>query len=307
MTLYISYNYLIIGSSPIPGRLDSSQSYSKTVWWAVVEPTDEEEIQWAGSASSAPSGLQIDPVLARSWTHFDDIKLCAGLDILRQAALFLRIRAESWLTGSSSGHYRESNQGQKSHSILEAINSGGISVHDNIKMLKTLSGLMSFDLHAIAETFITCSKIARSSSGSGALENQIRSDWLQSSSPFVSSGGVLNSLTVEDTKMVMNWNKNDCKKCVNFVSENLICVIHAFVVTGDADDLKKWRVALQQLDTELAILSSGGGVNRSIGKRVGSGAGNDIALCITEAENMSAHSFQRVVSRWIRGIVESPQ
>lgn len=265
----------IIGSDPIPAPPGSWQSGSglsgasnRAPWWTRIHPAPyTAEMEYAQLPCSQVH-LGSDSGLTRQWTLFDERKMRVGIDVIRQASVLLRVRAEVWIS-------RKAPKSVLSHQPVEAhlrprVGMAGLSGNgsaDEIASLLALSGLTAIDFPTVVQVFCACaSPVLRR----GAVDPQKTAmHWLSSSSlPHPTESGV-----GEETADISGLSSTGdvVSPSLLFVSENLICVLHAMVLAFTAASMDA----------------------------VPRGADADLDSCLQLAKKFPQHSFIRSVARWV--------
>ena len=235
----------LLGGELIPSPTSTRFGYSVpsdtgSGWWASFPPSSiaefemhEKQIgipQTDGSDSGPNEEFRLET--PPSWTIFDQKKLNLGLRVTSLAAAFLR---------------RRSGTSENSSFCFQSAADGG---------------LLAIDFDAVAATFITCAGLCRPRGAHPSMQ------WLMN--PYTVDSSSSMALSRQDHSSADSGvGVDSALPTLQFIVENLICVLHNMNSAASAPERACWALSLNK------------------------------CVCVTERD-FPSHSFVKQVGRWIR-------
>ena len=234
----------LLGGELIPSPTSTRFGYSVpsdvgSGWWASFSPSTSSELEMFEKQISVPQrdgsdsgGEEFRLETPPSWTLFDQKKLNLGLRVTSFAAAFLR---------------RRSGTCENSSSTLQGADDGG---------------LLAIDFDAVAATFITCAGLCRPRGAYPSMQ------WLVNPYTVDSSSSSM-ALIRQDHSGGSGVGVDSALPALQFIVENLICVLHNMNSAASPPERACWALSLNK------------------------------CVCVTERD-FPPHSFVKQVGRWIR-------
>lgn len=220
----------------------SVPSDSGSGWWASFSPSTSAEIDMHEQQVGPPSrgadsgpGVEFRLDTPPSWTLFDQEKLNLGLRVTSLAAAFLRRR--SGTSDNSSFNF----------------SFGGTAD----------GGLLAIDFDAVAATFITCAGLLRPRGAYPSMQ------WLINPYTVESSSSSMALERQDHSNEGSGSGVQDAFPALQFIVENLICVLHNMNSAASTAERACWNLSLNK------------------------------CVCVTERD-FPPHSFVKQVGRWLR-------